>query len=507
MQDVELPLAAKGARDRHDERRRRVPVVAASAQRDAPPSARSGPASSSPPRRTGSPRGREPPAPAQARRSRVRCRHTPRAGRVRAAARSGRCGAAGGSSKESAGTCGPARRMPVVSETLDPRAARAAIANWYRANGRRLAFRESAEPWGVLVSEVMLQQTQVSRVEAAWIRFMAQFPTPSALAAATPADAIRAWSGLGYNRRALNLWRAATRIVERHGGQVPQRLEELLELPGIGAYTARAVAAISFGMPVAAVDTNVRRVVLRLYGETDPRLAQGLADGLVDPDAPDRWTHAVMDIGATLCRPRAPRCDRLPARVVVRVRFGAGRRRPRDRRRSARRAPPRVRGDHSLAARADRRPPARRAGRSMGADRRTDRLPRRERRSSAPSPRSSPKACSMRRRMDGVRLGVAAGRARSRHDEPDACCVDAPLPDRRPALDDEAAGPRRAGGALGRSGTPPADDRRADARSRCQGAAARRRRHPTDGRRRERGRCRGSRADDHRRAAARPASC
>jgi A/G-specific adenine glycosylase len=141
---------------------------------------------------------------------------------------------------------------------------------------------------------------------------MAQFPTPAALAAATPADAIRAWSGLGYNRRALHLWRAATLIVERYGGQVPRRLEELLSLPGVGAYTARAVAAISFRSPVAAVDTNVRRVVLRLYGETDPGVAQPLADGLVDPDAPDRWTHAVMDIGATICRPGSPRCTDCP---------------------------------------------------------------------------------------------------------------------------------------------------------------------------------------------------
>src|SRR4051794_23554174 len=202
--------------------------------------------------------------------------------------------------------------MPVVSETLDPTAARAAIADWYRVNGRQLAFRESPDPWGVLVSEVMLQQTQVARVEAAWIRFVAQFPTPSALAGAAPADAIRAWSGLGYNRRALNLWRAATRIVERHGGQVPRRLEDLLQLPGIGPYTARAIAAISFRTPVAAVDTNVRRVVLRLHGEPDSRLAQALADRLVDPDRPDRWTHAVMDIGATRCRPRVPQCAACP---------------------------------------------------------------------------------------------------------------------------------------------------------------------------------------------------
>ena len=200
----------------------------------------------------------------------------------------------------------------MVSETLDPNAMRRGIAGWYQSNGRALAFRRSTEPWAVLVSEVMLQQTQVARVEPAWTRFIAAFPTPSALAAASPADAIRAWSGLGYNRRALNLWRAAVQIVERHGGAVPDRLEELLDLPGVGAYTARAVAAISFRMPAAAVDTNVRRVVLRLHGESDPRAAQALADDLVDPDAPDRWTHAVMDIGATLCRPRLPRCADCP---------------------------------------------------------------------------------------------------------------------------------------------------------------------------------------------------
>ncbi len=243
-----------------------------------------------------------------------------------------------------------------------------AIANWYQLNGRHLAFRASSEPWGVLVSEVMLQQTQVARVEAAWIHFMALFPTPSALAAATPADAIRAWSGLGYNRRALNLWRAANQIVEHHGGTVPARLEELVELPGVGAYTARAVAAISFAMPVAAVDTNVRRVVLRLSGEADPRAAQGLADALVDPDAPDRWTHAVMDIGATLCRPRAPRCAECP--LVSMCAFATT-----ERREVVIAAPWRalhsdaVRANESLAARSNRRPAARSSERDLGARR------------------------------------------------------------------------------------------------------------------------------------------
>lgn len=219
---------------------------------------------------------------------------------------------------------------------LDFAAIRRAIGGWYAEHGRRLAFRASDEPWGVLVSEVMLQQTQVARVEAAWVRFMARFPTPSALAAAAPADAIRAWAGLGYNRRALNLWRAATRIVEVHGGTVPRSRDELRALPGVGEYTARAVAAICYREPVAAVDTNVRRVVLRVAGEAveggqsqrpmDIRRLQALADTLVDPDRPDRWTHAVMDIGATICRPRTPACDVCPLAAWCRSSTVAGER-------------------------------------------------------------------------------------------------------------------------------------------------------------------------------------
>jgi A/G-specific adenine glycosylase len=211
--------------------------------------------------------------------------------------------------------------MPGVEQGLDsaaiPTAIQGAIRRWYAANRRRLAFRATSAPWAVLVSEVMLQQTQVPRVESAWSRFMDAFPTPAALAAATPADAIRAWAGLGYNRRALNLWRTAVAITERHGGHVPSRLEELRALPGVGAYTARAVAAIAFGQPVAAVDTNVRRVVRRLHGidgkgSPEPRALQALADALVDLDAPADWTHGMMDIGATVCRPGQPRCEECP---------------------------------------------------------------------------------------------------------------------------------------------------------------------------------------------------
>ncbi len=163
----------------------------------------------------------------------------------------------------------------------------------------------------------MSQQTQVARVGEAWTRFMARFPTVGVLAAASPADVLRAWHGLGYNRRALALWRAAGRIVDEHGGRVPADLHALEALPGVGPYTARAVAAIAFGMPVGAVDTNVRRVLGRMAAGDEGRLPaaemQRLADQSVPRDRPAEWTHAVMDLGATVCRPARPACDACPA--------------------------------------------------------------------------------------------------------------------------------------------------------------------------------------------------
>ena len=198
---------------------------------------------------------------------------------------------------------------------------RASILAWYDARARALPFRASRDPWAILVSEAMAQQTQISRVVEKWGPFMTAFPTVEALAAATPADVLRAWQGLGYNRRALNLWRAARMIVEEHGGRVPEEVADLARLPGVGPYTARAVAAIAFGRSVGAVDTNVRRVIGRVAGGaaglTEAAL-QVVADAMVPPDRPADWTHAVMDIGATLCRPRRPDCDACPARAWCR---------------------------------------------------------------------------------------------------------------------------------------------------------------------------------------------
>jgi A/G-specific adenine glycosylase len=180
-----------------------------------------------------------------------------------------------------------------------------------------LPFRGVTDPYLILVSEVMAQQTQIARVGEAWRVFTGRFPSVRALAAADQADVIRAWRGLGYNRRAINLWRAARAIVDEHDGELPRTVDGLEALPGVGPYTARAVAAIAFGAPVGAVDTNVRRVLARATtGSIDGlagRALQMLADASVPPARPSDWTHAVMDVGATFCRTTGPVCAPCPA--------------------------------------------------------------------------------------------------------------------------------------------------------------------------------------------------
>lgn len=184
---------------------------------------------------------------------------------------------------------------------------------WYRPRARPLRIRTTREPWAILVSEVMAQQTQIARVDEAWAVFIARYPTPRALAGVSTAEVLRAWAGLGYNRRAINLQRAASAIEHEHGGRVPTDVAALEALPGVGPYTARAVAAIAFGQPVAAVDTNVRRVVTRVLGrELPPRALQAEADAWVDAADPATWTHATMELGATVCVARRPRCETCP---------------------------------------------------------------------------------------------------------------------------------------------------------------------------------------------------
>lgn len=200
-----------------------------------------------------------------------------------------------------------------VSTRSEVEGIRSALIEWYLARARPLRIRTTREPWAVLVSEVMAQQTQIARVDQAWVGFMERYPTPRILAQASTAEVLRSWAGLGYNRRALNLQRAAAIIEREHGGSVPSAIEALMALPGVGAYTARAVAAIAFGRPVAAVDTNVRRVLHRMMGdELAPAALQAAADTLVDPEHPATWTHASMELGATVCVSRNPRCEACP---------------------------------------------------------------------------------------------------------------------------------------------------------------------------------------------------
>jgi len=162
----------------------------------------------------------------------------------------------------------------------------------------------------------MLQQTQVARVAPRWSAFLGQFPTPADCAAASPAAVVRAWAGLGYNRRALHLHRLATDVVDRHGGRVPGDLAELLALPGVGPYTARAVLAFAFERDVGVVDVNAARVLARTEGRRlTPAEVQARADALVPAGRGWAWNQAVLDLGASRCKKRDPRCAGCPVAV------------------------------------------------------------------------------------------------------------------------------------------------------------------------------------------------
>ena len=182
---------------------------------------------------------------------------------------------------------------------------------WAATELRDLPWRHTRDPWSVLVAELMLQQTQVPRVLPKYHAFLAAFPTPAVCAAAPRAAVVRLWDGLGYNRRAVHLHRAAEVILA--GGDFPSTLDGLLALPGVGPYTARAVLAYAFESDAAVVDTNVARVVARLHGRPlSPKQAQAAADALLPTGEAWAWNQAVMDIGARWCRPRPPACDACP---------------------------------------------------------------------------------------------------------------------------------------------------------------------------------------------------
>ena len=197
----------------------------------------------------------------------------------------------------------------------------ARVSRWYRRSGRSLPWRETRDPYAILVSEVMLQQTQAARVIPAYGAFLRRFPTLRDLARASLGDVLRAWSGLGYNRRARDLHR----IARANPRALPRTLQGLDALPGVGAYTASAVACFALGRRVAFADTNIRRVLGRVFlGRiATPREAVAIDAREMPARGADRWHHALMDIGALHCRTRDPVCSGCPLRPICRAR-GAG---------------------------------------------------------------------------------------------------------------------------------------------------------------------------------------
>jgi A/G-specific adenine glycosylase len=196
-----------------------------------------------------------------------------------------------------------------------------ALLAWFDEHARDLPWRRTRDPYCILVSEIMLQQTQVERVMPKYRAFLDAFPTLEALAAAPTSEVIRLWAGLGYNRRAVNLQRAARAVLEQHGGRFPREVEALRQLPGIGPYTAGAVACFAFEQDVAFMDTNIRRVLRRaLVGpegtnpEPTERELLALGASLVPPGRGWSWNQAIMELGALICTAAAPACRRCPLR-------------------------------------------------------------------------------------------------------------------------------------------------------------------------------------------------
>jgi len=189
------------------------------------------------------------------------------------------------------------------------------LLSWYRKHKRDLPWRRTKDPYKILISEVMLQQTQVDRVIPKYKEFLKFFPTMKVLAASEPRQVRRMWYPLGYNARPLRLHALARETLAKYGGHLPRDPQELDRLPGIGPYTAGALASIAFGIPLPALDTNVKRVLGRVfYGSRRPadRILFKLASALIPAHAPGDFNQALMDLGAGVCRARRPRCRRCP---------------------------------------------------------------------------------------------------------------------------------------------------------------------------------------------------
>jgi A/G-specific adenine glycosylase len=202
-----------------------------------------------------------------------------------------------------------------------PRTLPTLLLDWYATHKRQLPWRGERAPYRIWISEVMLQQTQVETVIPYYRRWLKRFPTMRALAAAPQADVLALWEGLGYYARARNLHRAAQKIVAEHGGRLPRTLAGLRALSGIGRYTAAAIASIAFGVDAAVLDGNVKRVLARVFDvREDVRSPRGekhlweMAEALAPPGRAGDYNQAIMDLGATICTPRAPQCDICPLR-------------------------------------------------------------------------------------------------------------------------------------------------------------------------------------------------
>ncbi|MTB88297.1 A/G-specific adenine glycosylase [Aeromicrobium senzhongii] len=216
--------------------------------------------------------------------------------------------------------------MPAPTPPVDELHRR--VLDWFDEHRRALPWRDDPEPWRVMVSEFMLQQTPVVRVLPVFEAWLERWPTPAALAAASSGDAVRAWGRLGYPRRALRLHAAAVAIVERHDGRVPDSYDELLLLPGVGDYTAAAIASFAHGRRAVVLDTNVRRVFARVVeGVQYPaagvtRAERDVAASLLPDDEATaaRWAAATMELGAVVCTARAPRCEACPVSDLCRWR-------------------------------------------------------------------------------------------------------------------------------------------------------------------------------------------
>ena len=207
-----------------------------------------------------------------------------------------------------------ARATPSSTSLLEA-SFQAALLAWGERRRRDLPWRRTRDPWAILVSEVMLQQTQIARVIPRYEAFMAEFPKPSACAAAPVAAVIRAWEGLGYNRRAVQLHRCAQQIEEFYGGIPPRDLSALLKLPGVGPYTARAVLVFAYEHDAGVVDTNVGRVLARWQGRRLRSVeVQAMADAAVPAGSSWAWNQALFDLAAEVCIRRIPRCEQCPVR-------------------------------------------------------------------------------------------------------------------------------------------------------------------------------------------------